>query len=92
MADKRAERLIRPHLRDVQVYHPVDPPEVLAERAGIPAESVVKLNGNENPYGPSPKAAAAVADAELPHLPRSSPAAVAVRAVGLHRLRTRRTS
>ena len=57
--------LIRPHLIDVQTYQPVDPPEVLAKRAGIPEEQVVKLNGNENPYGPSPSVAEAVARAPL---------------------------
>ncbi len=54
-------RLVRPHLLDVQTYEAVDPPEVLAERAGIPPEKVIKLNGNENPYGASPKAVAALA-------------------------------
>lgn len=29
--------------------------EVLAERAGIPPERVIKLDGNENPYGCSPR-------------------------------------
>ena len=65
MADKRIDELIRPHLASIQTYQPVDPPEVLAQRAGIPTESIVKLNGNENPYGPSPKAAEAVSSAEL---------------------------
>ena len=65
MADKRFEELIRPHLTSVQTYQPVDPPEVLAQRAGISPDSVVKLNGNENPYGPSPRAAEAVSTAEL---------------------------
>ena len=65
MPRKRAKDLIRPHLASVQTYQPVDPPEVLAERAGIPRESIVKLNGNENPYGPSPKALDAVSRAEL---------------------------
>ncbi len=60
MPEDRVEKLIRPHLASIQTYQPVDPPEVLAERAGISAESVVKLNGNENPYGPSPKAAEAM--------------------------------
>ena len=47
--------LIRPHLVDVQTYGSMDPPEVLAQRAGIPADRIVKLNGNENPFGPSPR-------------------------------------
>jgi histidinol-phosphate aminotransferase len=65
VADKRIEELIRPHLTSIQTYQPVDPPEVLAQRAGVATESIVKLNGNENPYGPSPKAAEAVSTAEL---------------------------
>ena len=65
MPEKKIEGLIRSHLTSVQTYQPVDPPEVLAERAGISPESIVKLNGNENPYGPSPKAAEAVYNADL---------------------------
>ncbi len=61
MPEERIEKLIRPHLSSIQTYEPVDPPEVLAQRAGISAGSIVKLNGNENPYGPSPKAAEAMA-------------------------------
>ncbi|MCI0440190.1 MAG: histidinol-phosphate transaminase [Chloroflexi bacterium] len=58
-------KLIRPHLVSIKTYDPVDPPELLAQQAGIPPEKVIKLNGNENPYGSSPKAAEAVAKAPL---------------------------
>ena len=54
--------LMRPHLLDMQSYEGVDPPELLAQRAGIPVERIVKLNGNENPYGPSPKVVKALAE------------------------------
>ena len=47
--------LIVPHLRDLNTYQGVDPMEVLAEQAGIPLDRVIRLNGNENPFGPSPK-------------------------------------
>ena len=57
--------LIRPHLGSIRTYSPVDPPEVLAERAGIPVDRIVKLNGNENPYGASPRASAVLADLPL---------------------------
>jgi histidinol-phosphate aminotransferase len=40
---------------------PVTPTDVLAERYGIAPEDVAKLDGNENPYGPSPRALAALA-------------------------------
>ncbi len=36
-------------------YEPIEPSEALAEQLGIPADQVVKLDGNENPYGPSPR-------------------------------------
>ena len=58
-------RLLRPHLADVQTYEAVDPPELIARRAGIPESEIVKLNGNENPYGASPKVADAVANAPV---------------------------
>ena len=63
-------KLIRPHLaKDVKPYDPIDPPEVLAQKYGIPAEKIVKLDGNENPYGCSPKAVEAVAKAPLQFYP-----------------------
>ena len=37
-------------------YAPIEPTDVLAERYGIAPEDVVKLDGNENPFGPSPRA------------------------------------
>ena len=65
---KDALALVQPHVRDLTAYEPVDPPEVLAERAGIPQSRVVKLNGNENPYGPSPKVRKALASLDRIHL------------------------
>ena len=59
------DRLVRPHLLDVKTYRSMDPPEVLAQRAGIPTDRIVKLNGNENPFGPSPRAVEAVARVPL---------------------------
>ena len=49
-----------PHIQALETYEGVDPTEVLAERAGIPPEKIIRLNGNENPYGPSPKVAEAL--------------------------------
>ena len=43
------------HIQDLKPYQGVDPMEVIAARAGVPPEKVIRLNGNENPYGPSPK-------------------------------------
>ena len=65
MARVDIDKLIRPHLVDIKTYAPVDPPELLAQRAGIPVEQIIKLNGNENPYGGSEKATEAVANVPL---------------------------
>jgi histidinol-phosphate aminotransferase len=53
--------LIRQDLRDHIAYEPIEPVEVLAERLGVPPEKIVKLDGNENLYGPSPRVREALA-------------------------------
>ena len=50
-----ALRLVREHLKAIDAYAPIEPPEVVARELGIPVEQIVKLDANENPYGPSPK-------------------------------------
>ena len=60
--------IIRSHLNDLKPYEPIDPVEVLGERAGIPAEKVIKLDGNENPYGCSHRVQRALADAVSYHI------------------------
>jgi histidinol-phosphate aminotransferase len=47
--------LIQPHIREMLGYEAIEPVEVLAERLGVQADKIVKLDGNENPYGPSPR-------------------------------------
>jgi histidinol-phosphate aminotransferase len=59
---------VLPHLRDAPPYAAVTPPEVLAERLGVPVETIVKLDANENPYGPSPRALDAIAGARTYHI------------------------
>ena len=61
-------RLARPDLLALEGYEPIEPSDVLAERLGIPPERVVKLDGNENPYGPSPGALRALAEAGAYHM------------------------
>jgi histidinol-phosphate aminotransferase len=48
-------RLVRPDILDMLGYAPIEPSDVVAERLGIPPDQVAKLDGNENPYGPSPR-------------------------------------
>jgi len=61
-------RLARRDLVAMPAYAPVEPPDVLAKRLGIPEERLVKLDGNENPYGPSPKVREAMARYPRYHL------------------------
>ena len=49
-------------------YTPILPLEVLSRRLGRGPEEFVKLDGNENPYGPSPKVYQALADYRLYHI------------------------
>jgi histidinol-phosphate aminotransferase len=60
----QVQELLVPHLRHLDTYQGVDPMEVLAEQAGIPLDQVIRLNGNENPYGPSPEVVKALGSFE----------------------------
>jgi histidinol-phosphate aminotransferase len=69
------ERLFRPELVTMQPYTPIHPFEVVSERLGRAPEQIVKLDANENPYGPSPRAVAAMAGYPWLHIypdPQSS--------------------
>jgi histidinol-phosphate aminotransferase len=62
------ESLINPHLRAMRPYTPIAPFEVLTRRLGLPPDSIVKLDANENPYGPSPRVREVLARAEALHI------------------------
>ena len=53
--------LLNPHLAELEEYAPIEPFEVLSVRLGIPADRIVKLDANENPYGPLPAVTEALA-------------------------------
>jgi histidinol-phosphate aminotransferase len=57
---------VRSHIRDMETYEPILPLEVLSLQLGIPIEQIIKLDANENPYGPP--AAALQVLSELPFL------------------------
>jgi len=61
-------KLIRPDILEMPGYEPITPTDVLAERLGIAPDRVIKLDGNENPYGPSPKALEAIRRHEAYHI------------------------
>jgi len=60
--------LMRPELAKLEGYEPIEPIDQLAQRLGIAPEQVIKLDGNENPYGPSPRALAAIANYPYYHI------------------------
>jgi histidinol-phosphate aminotransferase len=53
--------LARRDLVEMPGYEPVEPLDILASRLGIPEDRIAKLDGNENPYGPSPRVREALA-------------------------------
>jgi histidinol-phosphate aminotransferase len=72
-------RLIRPEVASLEAYVPILPFEVLSARLGRAPEAIVKLDANENPYGPSPRVRAALGALPFPHI-YPDPEATALRA------------
>ncbi len=69
MADSnQVAALIRPDVYDMPAYTPIVPFEVLSRQLGIPADQIVKVDANENPYGPSPRAIEALASYPYYHI------------------------
>lgn len=60
--------LIRPDVLNMAPYTPILPFEVLSQRLGRAPADLIKLDANENPYGPSPRALAALARLEYAHI------------------------
>lgn len=60
--------LVRSDLRDLAAYEPVEPADVRAEQLGLAEAELLKLDGNENPFGPSPRAVEAIARERAYHL------------------------
>ncbi|MCX6039825.1 MAG: histidinol-phosphate transaminase [Caldilinea sp.] len=63
-----ARALLRPELATLEAYTPILPFEVLSQRLGLPADQIVKLDANENPYGPSPAVLQALATYAFYHI------------------------
>lgn len=62
------ESLIRPEILTMEAYTPILPFEVLSARLGRAPEAIIKLDANENPYGPSPKVREALANLPFAHI------------------------
>ena len=52
MTESPFARLLLPHIAEMGSYTPIAPFEVLSRQLGRPPEQIVKLDANENPYGP----------------------------------------
>lgn len=59
---------IRAHLESLPPYIPIEPFEVLSERVGRDPSQIVKLDANENPYGPLPVVHEALGKLDFPHI------------------------
>jgi histidinol-phosphate aminotransferase len=53
---------------DLPPYKAIEPYDVLSERMGLQPDAIVKLDANENPYGASPNALAALASLRYAHI------------------------
>ncbi len=62
------QNLVRSDIADMAPYTPIVPFDVLSKRLGIPAEDIIKLDANENPYGPAPSIYHALADEKDYHI------------------------
>lgn len=59
---------IRRHLESLPPYTPIEPFEVLSARLGRDPSQIVKLDANENPYGPLPVVREALGKLDFPHI------------------------
>ena len=59
---------IRAHLESLPPYMPIEPFEVLSERVGRDPSQIVKLDANENPYGPLAVVREALGKLDFPHI------------------------
>ena len=59
---------IRKHLESLPAYTPIEPFEVLSARIGRSPDQIVKLDANENPYGPLTVVREALGKMEFPHI------------------------
>ena len=60
--------LVRPEIARLEAYTPIQPFEVLSKRLGIATSEIVKLDANENPYGPASAVVEALAEYAYYHI------------------------
>jgi len=59
---------IRSHLESLPPYTPIEPFEVISARLGRAPAQIIKLDANENPYGPLPAVREALGNLDFPHI------------------------
>jgi len=64
---KQVEQLVRQNLKAIIGYIPIEPTDILSQRVDINIENVIKLDGNENPYGCSTGVTQALANYKYYH-------------------------
>ncbi|XWS23346.1 hypothetical protein CRYUN_Cryun28dG0005200 [Craigia yunnanensis] len=62
------DSFIRPHLRNLSPYQPILPFEVLSAKLGRKPEDIIKLDANENPYGPPQEVLEALGSLKFPYI------------------------
>jgi histidinol-phosphate aminotransferase len=68
MSQVKTQIRIRADIAAMEAYTPTSSLEIFAEQLGYPVEKLIKLDANENPYGPSPRARAALAALQYAHI------------------------
>ena len=68
MPEKPFDSAIRPEIAAMAPYTPIVPFNVLSRRLNRRPEDIIKLDANENPYGPSPRIYRALADEAYYHI------------------------
>ena len=67
-ADAAQQVRVRPDIASLAPYTPTASLEVFAAELGRPVSALIKLDANENPYGPSVAARAALASLDTTHI------------------------
>lgn len=65
---ENVEKRIRPDIKALAGYVPIEPTDVISQRIDVAPEHVIKLDGNENPYGCSAKVKQALANYSYYHI------------------------
>lgn len=61
-------QIIRPHLRHIPPYQPIEPYDILSARYGFQEEQIIKLDANENPFGIPAQVAESLANLKYGHI------------------------